>query len=101
MSGRIETNGRFGFWSVLIGAASVTGSVIYAIVALYVSLAEMRQSLKEVETQFCASDDVRNLMHAHDLRLTALLWKKTFGTDYPIGDAYYPKICQAGRRTKP
>lgn len=65
------SNGRFAFWSVLIGGLSLVGSVLYAIVWLYVAIAEQRQALKEIETQFCASDDV---------------------TD----NAYYPKICQAG-----
>lgn len=47
----------------------------------------------EIETQFCAMDIVRNLMHANDLRNTSLLWQKTFGTEYPIDNAFYPTIC--------
>ena len=91
-------NGRFAFWTATIGALSLGGSVLYAIITLYVALAEQKQALKEIETQFCASDDVRNLMHANDLRLTAVLWHEVFHSDFPIGDAYYPKICQAGNQ---
>ena len=51
-------------------------------------------SLVEVETQFRASDQVRNLMHVNDLRTQAMLWRKSFGADYPVGDAYLPTIAQ-------
>lgn len=51
------------------------------------------ENLKEVETQFCASDIVRNLMHANDMRIVAVLWQKIQGTDFPTDNAYYPMIC--------
>lgn len=51
------------------------------------------RDLKEVETQFCASDIVRNLMHANDMRTVSLLWQKTYGVPYPTDNAYYPTIC--------
>lgn len=47
----------------------------------------------EIETQFCGNDVVRNLMHASDLRIQALLWNKSFpGSQLPISNAYYPAI---------
>lgn len=56
-----------------------------------------RQSaaLVEIETQFCASDIMRNLQHAQDLRLFSMLWSKAFdqNTKYPTDNAYYPVIC--------
>jgi len=53
--------------------------------------------LIEVETQFCASDVIRNLMHANDMRLAAMLWHKAFpDTTLPTDNAYYPKICRGG-----
>lgn len=61
-------------------------------------LTKIEVSQNEIETQFCAQDIVRNLMHANDLRNLSLLWKKTFGTDYPISNSYYPTICN--RRIK-
>jgi hypothetical protein len=49
------------------------------------SLAERRAAqaavsakLVEVETQFCASDVMRNLTHAQDMRTTAVLWRQAF-----------------------
>lgn len=55
--------------------------------------AALRVGLAEIETQFCASDVVRNLMHANDLRNFTMLWEKSFGTPYPISNAYYPEVC--------
>lgn len=52
--------------------------------------------LVEVETQFCSSDVVRNLMHANDLRLLAMLWHKVFlDTTLPTDNVYYPQICRS------
>jgi hypothetical protein len=58
----------------------------------------MEVGLNEIETQFCAQDIVRNLMHASEMRTTSLLWEKQFGTRMPTDNAYYPTICN--RRTK-
>ena len=42
----------------------------------------------------CGSDVVRNLMHANDLRLFAMLWHKVFaGSDIPTDNAFYPQVC--------
>jgi hypothetical protein len=50
--------------------------------------------LVEIETQFRAADQVRNLMHANDLRLISLLWQKQYHQPYPGGDPYLPTIAQ-------
>jgi hypothetical protein len=50
-------------------------------------------ALKEIETQFCASDIVRNLMHANELRDVAMLHEKVFGARMPTDNAYYPTVC--------
>lgn len=50
-------------------------------------------ALKEIETQFCASDIVRNLMHANELREMSMLHEKVFGIRIPTDNAYYPTIC--------
>lgn len=52
----------------------------------------IRENLKEIETQFAASDIVRNLMHANDLRVQSLLWQKVYGVPFPTDNAYYPSI---------
>lgn len=54
---------------------------------------QQKAALIEIETQFCASDTARNLMHANDLRLYAVIYEKVFSAQYPIGNAYYPQIC--------
>lgn len=55
--------------------------------------AKQTKALDEIETQFCASDIVRNLMHANDMRTSAMLWEKAFGTRLPTDNAYYPRVC--------
>jgi chromosome segregation ATPase len=61
-------------------------------------LQTINAKLIEVETQFCASDIVRNLMHATDMRLTSILWHKAFPeTTMPTDNALYPIICNRGR----
>lgn len=53
-----------------------------------------KASLAEIETQFCASDIVRNLMHAQDLRTVSMLWHKAFAdTSMPTDNAFYPQVC--------
>jgi hypothetical protein len=54
-------------------------------------------SLIEIETQFCASDVVRNLIQADDMRLFSMLWHKAFpDVALPTDNAFYPKICRSG-----
>jgi hypothetical protein len=57
-------------------------------------ISTLSAKLVEVETQFCASDITRNMLHADDLRTEALLWAKVFpGSTMPTDNAYYPTIC--------
>jgi hypothetical protein len=54
----------------------------------------MAAKLIEIETQFCASDIVRNMINANDLRLLAMLWARAYpGEKYPTDNAYYPRVC--------
>lgn len=56
--------------------------------------AVMNAKLVEIETQFCASDIVRNLLHANDMRIQSLLWAKSYpGDKMPTDNAFYPRIC--------
>ena len=59
-----------------------------------VDRAQLRSDLREVETQFCEGDNVRNLMHANDLRIQSMLWNKVFASEYPTANAFYPFVCQ-------
>lgn len=55
--------------------------------------AKISAALVEIETQFCAADTMRNLMHANDLRMFSMLWAKSFpDSTYPIENAYYPRV---------
>jgi hypothetical protein len=56
------------------------------------SVAAIQRDLIEIETQFCESDNIRNLMHANDLRSTAMLWQKVFGEEYPTNNVFYPRV---------
>lgn len=91
-----EKNGIVRWTSSLavgVGALSVFGSMIAWTYSLQDRLTRTEASLLEIETQFCAADMARNLMHANDLRNYAVLYKHVFGEEYPTGNAYYPTIC--------
>jgi hypothetical protein len=56
--------------------------------------ARFSAELVEIETQFCASDSVRNIMHSNDMAVVSLLWSVTHdGAVYPTDNAYYPIVC--------
>jgi cell division protein FtsX len=59
-------------------------------------IAAIQRDLVEIETQFCAEDAMRNLTHASDLRLLAMVWTKAMGVEMQTSNAYYPRIgrCQ-------
>lgn len=57
--------------------------------------ATIREKLTEVETQFRAGDEMRNLQWAEMRRTLALLWQKSYGEPYPSDVAYYPRIGQS------
>jgi hypothetical protein len=57
-------------------------------------LVSIKMALREIETQFRASDDMANLQHAHDQRDFAVLWLKVYGTSYPLDNSYYPHVGQ-------
>lgn len=48
----------------------------------------------EIETQFRAADQSRNVQFATQQRIDAILWEKTFGTRYPSDAVYYPNIAK-------
>lgn len=93
MTGTNGTSRWTGVIAVGVGAFSLFGSMIAWTYTLQDRLTRMETALSEIETQFCAQDIVRNLMHANDMRQMSILWEKQFGLPYPIGNAYYPTIC--------
>jgi transcriptional regulator of met regulon len=56
-------------------------------------IATLNAKLVEIETQFAAADQIRNLTHAQDMRVQAMLWAKTHpGEQLPTDNSYYPSI---------
>ena len=49
------------------------------------------ERLGEVETQFRAADEYRNVMLATQMRYVALLWHKAYGEPFPT-ETYFPTI---------
>lgn len=64
-----------------------------------INIAELKTSMIEVETQFCASDTIRNQARAQDQRTLAMVWNKTMGSTYPMESLYFPTIgrCRNGK----
>jgi hypothetical protein len=59
--------------------------------------AHFNTALTEIETQFCASDTVRNLIHAQDMRTASMLWAASHnGERLPTDNAFYPVVCNRG-----
>lgn len=57
-------------------------------------ITQLCSALVETETQFKSADQTRNVMHANELRIDAMLWQKTFRATFPTDNAYYPTIAQ-------
>ena len=52
----------------------------------------VERDLNEIETQFCANDQIRNTNLGQTDRMIALLWQKEFGAPYPV-TTYFPMVC--------
>jgi hypothetical protein len=71
------------------------------------NVASLQASILEIQTQFCAEDDMRNLMQASNYRVLAVLWNKvnpanpggSMGVDFPLGAIYYPHVCVRNAHT--
>jgi hypothetical protein len=57
-------------------------------------LAKINADLREVETQLCAEDSLRNHTVAWDNRVFAMLWSKTFSMVLPTDNPYYGQVGQ-------
>ncbi len=76
----------------------VAGTVVtlVAIVAaplilMYSRINTLEVELSEVETQFKAADDYRNINLAAQMRFNSLLWQQAFGQPFP-SEVYFPSI---------
>lgn len=78
--------------AVVIG---VIGTVATPLILMYSKLnaleVTMNERLSEIETQFRAADEYRNINLANQMRWVALLWQKTYGEPLP-GEVYFPAI---------
>jgi hypothetical protein len=63
------------------------------IATLALEVNRQKSALIEIETQFCATDNMRNIIHANDLRIQAMVWRKVFGDELPTANAFYPRVC--------
>lgn len=109
-------------WQLWVSVAGIAVVMVGAILALYVQvssayttaqdlkgqvdrlntrvaeqsaqLGTMCSSLTEIETQFSADDQIRNLMHVDELRRFSTLYRQVMGRDYPTGGLYLPTIAQ-------
>ncbi len=66
--------------------------VVERLLELRTQVGQQQAALVEIETQFCGSDNMRNQIHAYDVRFTALLWQKVFDTRLPTDNAFYAQI---------
>lgn len=69
------------------------GLIVDRQAGLRADVVQQAAALIEIETQFCASDIVRNLMHAEDVRKLSMLWQKEFQVQFPTDNTYYPVVC--------
>jgi hypothetical protein len=58
------------------------------------SFSSNQATFTEIETQFRASDQSRNVQFANQQRTNALLWRKSYGESYPSEIQYYPEIAR-------
>lgn len=59
-----------------------------------IDIAKLIRDQDKISSEFCGDDQIRNLMHANELRIEAILWSKVFTTTYPTDNTYYPTLCQ-------
>lgn len=56
------------------------------------AVVKIQSDLTRVETQFCNSSNIVNLMHSKELSILAPLFHKAFGETYPTDLTTYPRI---------
>jgi hypothetical protein len=76
----------------LANMKSTQGTIIDRLQEVRSKLATQTAQLIEIETQFCGQDNLRSQIHANDLRVMAMVWKKIFGEEMPISNAFYARV---------
>jgi predicted Holliday junction resolvase-like endonuclease len=81
--------------SLIIQALGVLLFVIAPLIIMYAKIntieTTLMERLGEVETQFRAADEFRNVNLASQMRFNSLLWQKAYGEQFP-GEIYFPTI---------
>ncbi len=89
-----EPNGK-ATMGLVIQAAGVLVFVIAPLILMYSKIntieVTLTEKLAEVETQFRAADEYRNVNLAGEMRFVSLLWQKSYGEPFP-SDIYFPTI---------
>ncbi len=60
------------------------------------TISETRATITEIESQFKAADEYRNINLAGQMRTNALLWQRIYGEPYPT-EVYFPSISRHSR----
>ena len=77
--------------AVVVGLVTLIAGVSAPIILMYSKLNTLEVKLSEIETQFKAADDYRNMNLASNQRYISLLWQKTYGESFPT-EIYFPEI---------
>lgn len=89
-----EPNGK-ATAGLIIQALGVLLFVVTPLVVMYAKIntleTTLTERLAEVETQFRAADEFRNINLASTHRSFGLLWPKVFGQEFPQ-EVYFPRI---------
>lgn len=89
-----EPNGK-ATANLVLQAIGVIIFVISPLVLMYSKIntleVTLTERLAEVETQFKAADEYRNINLAGQMRFNSLLWQKSYGEPFP-NETYFPAI---------
>ena len=76
---------------VAIQTLLLLGAALSAVITLYMKISALESKIEEIETQFRAVDEFRNVNLAGQMRFNALLWQKAYGETFP-SEVYFPTI---------
>lgn len=89
-----ETNGKATLGLISQVTAVVLGGIFTIatpLILMYTRITALEVQLTEVETQFKAADDYRNINLTSQMRLNSLMWQKAYGEPFP-SEMYFPSI---------
>jgi hypothetical protein len=88
------TNGGVRLSLVLQIVAStlfIVATISAPLILMYSKVVTLQTQLNEIETQFKANDEFRNVNLAGQMRINSMLWQKVFDQTFP-SETYYPTI---------